>query len=50
MANQLCLFCGKAGHKVKECRKRAASESKPAVKGRAAEASEPTASIEELKE
>jgi hypothetical protein len=49
-ANKLCLFCGKAGHVLRDCRKRLASDKKPAVKGRAAEVDDTTASIEEVKE
>ena len=49
IANKLCLFCGLAGHAIRECRKRLASDKKNAVKGRAAEVSELTPS-KELKE
>jgi hypothetical protein len=48
MDNKLCLFCGIAGHAIRECRKQLSLEKKP-VKGRAAEVSVPTPS-EELKE
>jgi hypothetical protein len=50
MANDLCLFCGLSGHKVRDCRKRAASEKQPAVKGRAAELSAIATDDESVKE
>ena len=42
MDNNLCLFCGNAGHRATDCQKRKRSEAAAKAKARAATA-EPTA-------